>query len=196
MKIVLATKNSGKAAEMQAAFASANFEILSQEALGIPSVAETGLTFIENALLKARHASHYSELPAVADDSGLVLPALQGAPGIYSARYAGEFASSEDNMSKLLRELKDKPTESRAAYFYCVMVYLKYPEDPTPLICEGVWHGTIRSEPVGQKGFGYDPIFHIPEQNCSAAELTVSQKNNLSHRGKALAMLIQKLQSQ
>ena len=156
-------------------------------------IPETGLTFVENAILKARHACRETGLPAIADDSGLEVAALKGAPGIYSARYAGPKANSEDNIQKLLHELDLVPYDQRSASFHCVLVYLAHAEDPTPLICQGTWPGVILTMPQGAEGFGYDPVFFDPNLKCSAAELPQEMKNKVSHRGKALRLLIEQL---
>ena len=191
-QIVLATNNEGKAQEINTMLAPHNIDILSQKALNIASVAETGLTFVENAILKARHASRVAELPAIADDSGLEVDALDGAPGIYSARYAGDNASDHDNLQKLLLTLKD--TEIRTARFCCIMVYLQHENDPTPVIAEGYWEGAILTEPAGDNGFGYDPIFFVDSYQCSAAQLPAAVKNKISHRAQALSMLLSKIE--
>ena len=193
MKIILASHNGGKLNELRTALSSLHWQLSSLADFDIPDVAETGLTFVENALIKARHACHNSHLPAIADDSGLVVPALNNAPGIYSARYAGEHGNGEANIKKLLAELSAAPEQNRAAYFYCVLAYLEHAEDPAPIISEGIWYGHILPNPVGSQGFGYDPIFYVSEQQCSAAELPIEQKNRISHRGKALKSLIEKL---
>jgi XTP/dITP diphosphohydrolase len=190
MKIVLASNNSGKAAELQAALRPFAIHLLLQADLGIQEVAETGCTFVENALLKARHAARISNLPAMSDDSGLVVAALHGAPGIYSARYAGKQANAAANNNKLLQALRDVPEAQRAAYFYCVLVLMMHADDPTPLICQGKWPGFILHEPCGNAGFGYDPIFYVPSEKKSAAELSIDKKNNISHRGIALQSLL------
>jgi len=187
MKIVFASSNAGKIRELQAML---DFEIIPQQTLNISDAAETGLTFVENAILKARHACEVSGLPAIADDSGLEVPALKGAPGIYSARYAGEKASSKDNIAKLLQEMSSLHDEQRQAAFHCVLVFLSHAQDPTPLICQGVWRGSILLEPTGEEGFGYDPVFYVPEQKCSAAQLSLDVKNKISHRGLALQQLL------
>ncbi|MGQ9659757.1 MAG: RdgB/HAM1 family non-canonical purine NTP pyrophosphatase [Thermochromatium sp.] len=192
--IVLASHNVGKVREIQRLLADSGIDIRPQADSGIPEIAETGLTFVENAILKARHASQYSGLPAIADDSGLEVDALQGAPGIRSARYAGPDASDEANLRKLLAELADVPESERTARFHCVLVYLRRPEDPVPLICQGVWEGRLLFEPRGANGFGYDPIFFVPTHGCSAAELDPDTKNRLSHRGQALRCLRERLQ--
>jgi XTP/dITP diphosphohydrolase len=193
-KIVLASSNKHKIKELSALLAPLKIELISQAALGISDVEETGLSFVENALLKARHASRLANLPALADDSGLVVPALNGAPGIYSARYAGAHASSEENIKKLLDAIKDVPETGRAADFYCSLTLFQYPTDPTPLIAEGRWQGMIVA-PEGQRGFGYDPVFYVPSENKTAAQLTPERKNQLSHRGQAIRSLLAQLQT-
>jgi len=190
MKIVLATSNVGKVRELAAMLQGLDIEILPQSAFQVREAAETGLTFIENAILKARNAAEQTGLPAIADDSGLEVDALRGAPGIHSARYAGPQASDEANLEKLLKAMQDLPELARSARFRCVVVYMKHAADPAPLIAEGVWEGSILTAPRGSKGFGYDPVFLVPERGCSSAELPPEEKNRLSHRGKALAKLI------
>ncbi len=194
--IVLATGNKGKIKEFEQILAPFDIELLSQKQLGIGSVAETGLTFVENAIIKARHATHCAGKPAIADDSGLVVPALNGRPGIYSARFAGEDASDDDNIDKLLAELSANPGASRAAYFCCVLVFMRSAEDPTPIISQGVWHGSIGTERQGTEGFGYDPVFLVEGMDCTAAQLDKDSKNQISHRGKAVMEIIDKMQSQ
>ena len=193
-KIVLATANPGKLRELQAVLAGLDFEIVPQSAFGVPEAEETGLTFIENALLKARNAALYTGLPALADDSGLAVDALGGVPGIYSARYAGAGAGDRANIGKLLAELEGVPAERRTARFVCVLALLHHPADPTPLICQGSWEGTILTEPRGEGGFGYDPIFFVPGEQRTAAELEPAVKNQVSHRGQALVLLRRYLQ--
>lgn len=193
MKIVLASGNPGKIKELQSFLTTFSLEVVSQQSLGVEDIPETGLTFVENALLKARHASRITSLPALADDSGLVVPALQGAPGIYSARYAGPKATSEDNIKKLLIELEQKPEQDRNAFFYCILVFLLHEQDPTPLICEGIWQGAIARSRFGSGGFGYDPVFYVTSENKNAAELPITIKNKISHRGLALKALMTKL---
>ncbi len=188
-KVVLATNNAGKAREMSALLAGLDMEIVAQSALGVPEAEETGLSFIENAILKARNASAHAKLPAIADDSGLEVDALEGAPGIHSARYAGPKANDQDNLKKLLEAMQDVPDIGRSARFRCVIVYLKHAKDPAPLVTEGVWEGSILRAPVGSNGFGYDPVFWVPEKGCASAELPPDVKNQLSHRGQALARL-------
>ncbi len=189
-KVVLATGNAGKVRELAAMLQGLNIEILPQTALQVREVEETGLTFIENALLKARNAAEQTGLPAIADDSGLEVDALQGAPGIHSARYAGPQASDQQNLEKLLTAMHDLPDLARSARFRCVIVYLKHAKDPAPLVAEGVWEGSILRTPKGTNGFGYDPVFWVAEKGCTSAELPPEVKNRLSHRGQALARLI------
>ena len=192
--IVLATGNPGKVRELQALLAALEVEILPQSAFTVPEIEETGLSFVENALLKARNAAYYSGLPALADDSGLVVDALHGAPGIYSARYAGPGAGDRDNVEKLLHELRAVPAAARSARFYCALVYLRHVEDPMPLLCEGAWEGIIAQTPRGAGGFGYDPVFFVPAEGKTAAELEPAVKHRLSHRGRALAELRRRLE--
>lgn len=187
MKMVLASHNQGKLKEFNAVFAPLSITLIPQAELQVGEIAETAQTFVENALVKARHAAEVTGLPALADDSGLVVDALHGAPGIYSARYAGIKASSADNIAKLLEDLKYTET---AAFFYCVLVYLRFAQDPTPVIAEGRWYGRISPKARGSQGFGYDPIFFIPNLNQTAAELTLEQKNQISHRAIALNQLL------
>ena len=189
-RIVLATGNPGKVREINQLLENSGYEILPQSEFGTPEAEETGLTFVENAILKARNAARHSALPAIADDSGIEVDALNGAPGIYSARFAGEGSSDQQNVDKLLEALKDVPEAQRTARFQCVMVYMRHAEDPTPLIFQGTWEGHILHEPVGESGFGYDPVFHVPQHDCSAAELDPDTKNAMSHRGQALRKLV------
>jgi XTP/dITP diphosphohydrolase len=189
-RIVLATSNPGKVREFSAALIGLDVDILPQSAFDVPEVEETGLTFVENAILKARNAARHTGLPALADDSGLAVDALGGAPGVYSARYAGPGADDRANIDKLLAELREVPAERRAARFHCVLVLLHHPADPTPLICQASWEGLITFEPYGSGGFGYDPVFLVPEEAQTAAELDLAVKNRLSHRGQALAQLV------
>lgn len=193
--VVLATGNAGKVSELAELLRDYGLTITAQTELGVGSVEETGLTFIENALIKARHAARVTGLPAIADDSGLAVDALQGAPGIYSARYAGETASDTDNLNKLLTAMQDVPDAQRQAAFHCVLVYLAHADDPTPIVCYGRWPGMIAREPSGQGGFGYDPIFYVPEQQKSAAEMSKAEKSALSHRGQALQQLMEALRN-
>lgn len=172
-----------------------DIEVVSQRELGIPDAEETGLSFVENAILKARHAAHASGLSAIADDSGLEVDALNGAPGIYSARYAGPDATDAHNNHKLLTVLAALPPDKRTARFQCLMVYLRHAQDPTPIICQGSWEGRILDAPRGNNGFGYDPLFWVSGQDCSSAELSPETKNRLSHRGQALRQLLEKLRA-
>ena len=192
-KIVLASNNSGKVREINQLLAGEQITVLPQKEFDIPDVIEDGLSFVENAIKKARHAASLSGLPAIADDSGIEVDALNGAPGIYSARFAGPGSSDEENLNKLLDHLRDFPEEKRTARFQCLMVYMRHSEDPTPIICQGTWEGRILSAPQGENGFGYDPIFFVPTHNCSSAELDPDTKNSLSHRGQALKLLLQNL---
>ncbi len=192
-KIVLASSNQGKLREINEMLANSDIKVIPQSKFNIGDVEETGQSFIENALLKARHASSQAGLPAIADDSGIVIDSLQGKPGIYSARYAGEGASDEKNLWKLIKEIETLPEGDRAARFICLMVYLRHTDDPTPVIAQGEWQGIAITEPKGQNGFGYDPMFYLPEYQCTSAELTSETKNKLSHRGQALRKLIEKL---
>jgi XTP/dITP diphosphohydrolase len=186
-QIVLASSNIGKIKEIQAILA--EHLIVPQSVFNVTDAEETGSTFVENAIIKARHAAFQCKLPAIADDSGLVVDALSGAPGVISARYAGVGASDRDNVQKLLKELEDVPEERRSARFICVMVFLEHAEDPFPVIAQGVWEGQILYQPIGDNGFGYDPVFWVPEQQCASAELSAAVKNSLSHRSKALRSL-------
>jgi XTP/dITP diphosphohydrolase len=186
-KIVLASGNPGKIREIQALLA--DHPIVPQSDFSIGEAEETGTTFVENAIIKARHAALHSGLPAIADDSGLVVDALDGAPGVYSARYAGPGSSDLDNLQKLLRELDGVPEAQRGARFICVLVFMQHAADPTPVIAEGVWEGRIMTRPAGSNGFGYDPVFRVPTHGCASAELPPEVKNALSHRGQALRSL-------
>jgi len=189
-QIVLATGNPGKVREINELLAEHDIEVIPQSAFNVPEAEETGLTFVENALIKARNAALHTGLPAIADDSGLEVDALRGAPGIYSSRYAGAVASDRDNLEKLLAELADLGVEQRGARFQCVMVYMRHVLDPTPLICQGTWEGHILFAARGSNGFGYDPVFYVPSHDCSSAELPPEIKNRLSHRGQALRKLV------
>lgn len=190
-KVVLATGNAGKVRELASLLRDFGLDIVAQTDLGVESAEETGLTFIENAILKARHAAAITGLPAIADDSGLAVDALGGAPGIYSARYAGVDASDRQNLEKLLVALNDVPDEQRQAQFHCVLVYLRHADDPTPLVFHGVWPGEITRAPAGEGGFGYDPIFYVPSEGKTASELTREEKSAISHRGQALKQLLE-----
>ncbi len=194
-QIVLASGNPGKLKEFQQLLANARIKVSPQAEFNTSEVEETGLSFIENALLKARHASQHARLPAIADDSGLEVDFLGGAPGIYSSRFAGIGASDGDNNEKLLESLQDAPAEGRSARFQCLLVYLRHAQDPTPIICQGTWEGRILTAPRGDNGFGYDPLFFVPDHQCSAAELSAEDKNILSHRGRAMAYLLDHLLS-
>ncbi|WP_448248274.1 XTP/dITP diphosphatase [Thalassotalea agariperforans] len=188
--IVLATGNPGKVKELSQLLSQHNIKIVPQSDFNVPDVPETGTTFVENAIIKARHAAKLTGLAAIADDSGLEVDALNGEPGVYSARYAGDNATDEKNNAKLLNELKDIKADKRTARFHCVLVYLRHEHDPTPVICHGVWEGSILTEPRGEQGFGYDPLFWQESLQLSSAELDRDVKNSLSHRGKALAELV------
>lgn len=188
-RIVLASSNRGKLAEFNHLFADSGFEVITQGSLGVEDAEETGLTFVENALLKARNAAQASGLPALGDDSGLCVDHLRGAPGLYSARYSGAHGDAAANNAKLLREMDGVPTEQRDAFFICVLVLVRHADDPAPLIAEGRWHGRVLTEQRGAHGFGYDPLFLPHGHSSSAAELEPAVKNRLSHRGQALAAL-------
>lgn len=187
--LCLATGNPGKVREIQALLDGLEITVKPQSELGVNEVAETGLTFVENAILKARHASEVTGLPALADDSGLEVDALEGAPGIYSARYAGVGANDQLNVDKLLQALADVPDPLRTARFQCVMVLMRTAKDPTPVIVQGTWEGRITRNPQGEGGFGYDPVFYLASEECTAASLDPVRKNQLSHRGQALVQL-------
>ncbi|MEI8572946.1 RdgB/HAM1 family non-canonical purine NTP pyrophosphatase [Methylomonas sp. LW13] len=189
--IVLASGNAGKIREIQAILQ--NDQILPQSQFNVVEPEETGATFIENAIIKARNAALHCNLPAIADDSGLAVDALGGAPGVISARYAGVGASDQANLDKLLEEMRDVPDPERSARFICVMVYLRHALDPTPIIAQGVWEGRILRQAVGENGFGYDPVFWVEQYQCSSAQLAPELKNALSHRGQALQALSQQL---
>lgn len=193
LKIVVATGNAGKLAEFSQLLGE-RFSLISQRDLQVEEAEENGLSFVENALIKARNAALQTGLPALADDSGLCVDALGGAPGIYSARYAGAGAKDADNNAKLLRDLAD--IRQRKAHFHCALVFVRHPEDPAPIICEGRWRGEVVDAPRGTNGFGYDPHFFIPELNKCAAELPPEQKNRLSHRGLAVSQLVKRLPSE
>jgi XTP/dITP diphosphohydrolase len=188
-RIVLASSNRGKLAEFNKLLADSHFEVIPQAELGVEDAEETGLTFVENALLKARHAARVTGLPALADDSGLCVAHLHGAPGLYSARYSGGHGDTDANNTRLLRELEGVPQEQRGAFFICVLALLWHAEDPAPIVAEGRWHGHVLNAPRGACGFGYDPLFLPLNQTLSAAELEPEVKNRLSHRGQAMAAL-------
>lgn len=194
-KVVLATGNPGKVRELADLLAAFGLDIVAQTELGVESAEETGLTFIENAILKARHAAEITGLPAIADDSGLAVDALGGAPGIYSARYAGVDASDQQNLDKLLVALENVPDGERQAQFHCVLVYVRHAADPTPLVFHGSWAGEITRAAAGAGGFGYDPIFYVPELSKTAAELSKDEKRAVSHRGKALTLLLEAMRN-
>ena len=188
-ELVLATGNAGKQRELAALLGGLPLTLRLQSEFGVSSAEETGLTFVENAILKARHASRQTGLPALADDSGLEVDALAGAPGVHSARYAGPDASDADNVDKLLEAMRDVPDGARGAAFRCVVVLLRHAEDPAPIICSGRWPGVITRQPAGAGGFGYDPVFYVPDHAATAAELPATTKNAVSHRARALAAL-------
>ncbi len=192
--IVLASSNPGKVREINQLLTGLALHVRPQGEFGVADAEETGLTFVENAILKARNAASHTGLPAIADDSGLEVDALNGAPGIYSARYAGSGAGDQANLEKLLEALQDVPEAQRTARFQCLLVYMRHAGDPTPLICQGTWEGRILLAPRGEQGFGYDPVFHVPTHDCSSAELAPEVKNSLSHRGQALRKLVAALQ--
>jgi XTP/dITP diphosphohydrolase len=195
-KIVLASANAGKIKELQQMLDSLGIEVIPQSALDVPDIEETGLSFVENSLLKARNATALTNLPAIADDSGLEVDYLRGAPGIYSARFSGEHATDASNREKLLQLMADVPPDQRTARYQTIIVYMRHANDPTPIICQGTWEGTIATDEKGDGGFGYDSIFQVTETDCRAAELDKDSKNRLSHRGKAMASLLTKLQLQ
>lgn len=189
MKVVLATGNQGKLREMQQVLAPLGFEVVAQSDFNVPEADETGLTFVENAIIKARNAAQHTGLPAIADDSGLEVDALAGAPGIYSARYAGPGAGDAANNAKLLAGLAQRGVRDATARFQCVLVFMRHAQDPVPVIAQGTWEGTLLDAPRGEHGFGYDPLFFVAGENCTSAELPPERKNALSHRGRALRQL-------
>lgn len=193
MKLVLASGNAGKLTELRELLGNAGFDLHAQSEFGVEDAEETGLTFVENAILKARHAARATGLPALGDDSGICVDALDGAPGLYSARYAGIHGDAQANIDKLLQALAEVEDDRRTARFYCVLALLRHADDPQPLIAEGVWEGSILHARRGDGGFGYDPVFFDPERGASAAELEPSLKNDISHRGQALARLRHRL---
>lgn len=192
--IVLASNNQGKLKEFQALFSPLAIDIKPQRELGVEDADETGLSFVENAIIKARHACAITGMPAISDDSGLEVDALQGAPGIYSARFSGAEATDQKNNALLLEKLAGLDDSQRSARFHCVLVYMRHDKDPTPLICHASWEGRILHEARGEQGFGYDPLFWLEEQQCSSAELDRGLKNKISHRGQALALLMQAME--
>ncbi|MDQ3618155.1 MAG: RdgB/HAM1 family non-canonical purine NTP pyrophosphatase [Pseudomonadota bacterium] len=195
MKLVLASSNPGKLAELRGLLGDSGYQLITQGELGVQDADETGLTFVENALLKARKAARETGLPALGDDSGLCVDALGGAPGLYSARYAGSHGNARANIDKLLDVMKDVPAPQRRAHFHAVIVLLRHADDPQPIIAEGIWPGVILAAPRGDGGFGYDPVFLDPVYGQSAAELDAALKHRISHRGRALAMLLERLRS-
>lgn len=194
-RVVLASNNKGKLREFAHLLADVHLDVVPQSQFGVPEDEETGLTFVENAIIKARHAARIAGLPALADDSGIEVDALGGAPGIYSARYAGPGASDDANNSKLLEALAAVPESQRTARYQCLIVYLRHALDPTPLICHGSWEGRILTTPRGTGGFGYDPLFLVPTHNCTGAELDAAEKNRISHRGQAMRQLLAALRA-
>lgn len=195
-RVVLASSNAGKLREMSALLAPLGLELVTQSSLGVHSAEETGTTFIENALLKARHAAHVTQLPAISDDSGIEVDALGGRPGVYSARFAGENASDQDNLRKLLAELHDVHAEFRQARYHCVIVFVRTANDPEPVVAHGKWEGQITTAPRGTGGFGYDPIFQPAGLHSTAAQLPPEEKNKISHRAHALLALVAELREQ
>jgi XTP/dITP diphosphohydrolase len=195
-RVVLASGNTGKLAEFNQLLQEWDFHVVPQSDFATPEVTEDGDNFVANALLKAHAAAHHCNLPALADDSGLAVDALNGDPGIFSARYAGPKASDGDNNRKLLAALEGVPEHQRTARFHCALVFLRHWQDPNPIICEATWEGRILTEPAGEGGFGYDPLFYIEASACSSAQLQAEQKNRLSHRGQAIALLLQALRTE
>ncbi|MGE4349285.1 MAG: RdgB/HAM1 family non-canonical purine NTP pyrophosphatase [Candidatus Berkiella sp.] len=193
MKLVVATENKDKLKEIEGYLSCLPVTLIPQSAFNVPKAREIGLSFVENAIIKARLAAKYSDLPSIADDSGLAVDALGGAPGIYSARYAGNDARAEDNIKKLLSAISTLSGEERRARFYCAIAFVRHYNDPIPVICQAQWEGRLLTKPVGTNGFGYDPIFFIPNLNCTAAELDAKHKNQISHRAKALHEFTEKL---
>lgn len=195
MKVVFASNNAGKTREVAAVLAELELELVPQADFQVAEAEETGLTFVENAILKARNACRQTDLPAIADDSGVEVDALRGAPGVYSARYAGADADDAANNARLLQELAQVPEAERTARYQCIMVYLRHAEDPTPIIAQAAWEGVILREPRGEGGFGYDPLFWLPQSQQTAAEMDLDTKNRLSHRGQALRQLLAALRT-
>lgn len=198
-QVVLATGNKGKVGEFAELLTPLNITVSPQSEYGIgsqfPEAEETGLTFVENAIIKARYASGISGLPALSDDSGIEIDALDGEPGVYSARYAGEHGDAKSNNALVMQKLQGVPTEQRTARFHCVLCYIRHPNDPAPIIAHGIWEGHIIDQEIGVNGFGYDPLFWVPGYDCTAAQLEPTVKNQLSHRGQALKQLIDALAS-
>ncbi len=193
--LVLASGNPGKLRELAALLDGLGYRLLPQSQFGVPEVAETGTTFVENAIIKARHAAEITGLPALADDSGIEVDALDGAPGVYSARFSGDNATDASNNALLVEKLRDLPPAERGARYRAVIVYMRHAADPSPIICEGSWEGRIQLEPAGDGGFGYDPHFYLAELGCTAAELDAAEKNRRSHRGQALDALRRRLET-
>jgi XTP/dITP diphosphohydrolase len=192
-KLVLASSNPGKLRELSALLDESRYRIIPQADFNVPEVAETGTTFVENAIIKARHAAQYTGLAALADDSGIVIDALNGEPGVHSARFSGSDASDESNNTLLVEKLRSVPEAQRSARYQAVIVYMRNAADPSPIICEGSWEGIIVLEAKGSGGFGYDPHFYLPDYGCTSAELSADEKNRISHRGQALRLLLEKL---
>lgn len=195
-KLVLASGNQGKLLELSTLLETLGYQVGSQATLGVPAVTETGTTFVENAIIKARNAAHHTGLAALADDSGIEVDALDGAPGVYSARFSGANATAESNNALLVEKLRSVPAPQRTARFRSVIVFMRTATDPSPIICEGCWEGLIQLEPEGDGGFGYDPYFFLPQNGCTSAELNAAEKNHLSHRGQALRQLIKRLRGE
>ena len=192
-KLVLASGNPGKLRELSALLDKSQYKIIPQSEFNVPDIAETGTTFVENAIIKARHAAEYTGHAALADDSGIVVDALNGEPGVYSARFSGSDASDESNNALLVEKLGSIPEAQRSARYQAVIVYMRNATDPSPVICEGSWEGIVMLEAKGSGGFGYDPYFYLPDYGCTSAELSAEEKNRVSHRGQALRLLLEKL---
>jgi XTP/dITP diphosphohydrolase len=192
-RVVLASNNAGKVREFRHLLAGLGVQIVPQSELGVPEAEESGLSFVENAIIKARNAARITGLPALADDSGLEVDYLDGAPGIYSSRFAGPDADDHANNARLLALLEDAPEARRTARFQCLLVYMRHHSDPTPIICQGTWEGIIGHDPAGDQGFGYDPLFYLPDRQCTAAQLPRETKNTISHRARAMAQLAARL---
>jgi len=192
-KLVIASNNQGKLRELSALLEPLDYEVHTQSEFGVGDADETGTTFVENAIIKARHAAEITGLPAIADDSGIEVDALDGAPGVYSARFSAPNATDEKNNALLVEKLRAVPEQERTARYRAVIVYMRHAKDPSPLICEGSWEGRIVLEPRGEGGFGYDPHFYVPTHDCTGAELSAGEKNKISHRGQALQQLVEKL---
>jgi XTP/dITP diphosphohydrolase len=194
-KLVIASGNQGKLRELSALLTPLDYDVHTQSEFNVPEAEETGTTFVENAIIKARNAAAHTGLPAVADDSGIEVDALNGAPGVYSARFSGNDASDQKNNALLVEKLSKVDPDQRSARYRAVIVFMRHAKDPSPIICEGSWQGSIVLEPRGEGGFGYDPYFWVPTHNCTSAELSAETKNSLSHRGQALRQLVDRLQS-